>query len=104
MPAARTAVKPIDPNRLHHIFDNSEHALDDFVRTSGGREQAFLRIEETANAAFRGGLIRPDSSGMFPVGNAGPIINVGGTQIRLIGGRVIDGRVVIATVSRKGLP
>jgi RHS repeat-associated protein len=38
-PAARGS-KSIDPNRLNHIFGKAEHALDDFVRASGGREQA----------------------------------------------------------------
>jgi hypothetical protein len=104
VPAARTAAKPIDPNKLHHMFDNPEHALDDFVRASGGREQAFLRIEEAANAALRDGLLKPGVDGKLLTGNEGPIINVGGTQVRLIGGRVLDGRVVISSASRRGLP
>lgn len=37
-------------------------------------------------------------------GDAGVIIDVGGTQIRLIGGRVVDGLVQIASASRRGLP
>jgi hypothetical protein len=104
VPAARTAARPIDQNKLHHIFDDPKHALDDFVRASGGREQAFSRIQEAADAALRDGLLKPGPDGRLPVGNAGTIIDVGGTQIRLIGGRVIDGRVDIGTASRKGLP
>ena len=42
--------------------------------------------------------------GIIPSGNAGPIIEVAGTQIRLIGGRVIDGVVRISSFSRMGLP
>jgi len=96
--------RPVDPNKLHHIFDKSEHALDDFVRASGGREQAFSRIQQAANAAVRDGLLKPGPGGRLPLGDDGPIISVGGTQVRLIGGRVIDGRVDIGTVSRQGLP
>jgi len=104
VPAARIAAKPIDANRLHHIFDNPQHALDGLVRASGGREQAFLRVQEAADAALRNGLLKPDSKGLLPRGDAGPILDVGGTQVRLIGGRVVDGRVEISSISRKGLP
>jgi hypothetical protein len=103
-PAGRAAPKPVDQNRLHHIFDKPEHALDDFVRASGGRERALLRIQEAADAALRDGLIKPGPGGVLPVGNDGFILNVGGIQVRLIGGRVVDGRVEISSVSRKGLP
>jgi RHS repeat-associated protein len=101
---AATAARAIDPNRLHHIFGKAEHALDDFVRASGGREQAFKRIQEAANAALREGKLVPGPNGILPSGNAGPIINVGGTQIRLIGGRAVDGVVDIASATRRGLP
>jgi hypothetical protein len=106
-PAARggaNAARAIDPNRLNHIFGKTEHALDDFVRASGGREQAFMRIQEAANAALREGRLPVGPNGILPNGNAGPIIDVGGTQIRLIGGRVVDGIVEIASASRRGLP
>jgi len=43
-------------------------------------------------------------NGILPSGNAGNIINVGGTQIRLIGGRALDGIVEIGSASRMGLP
>jgi hypothetical protein len=41
---------------------------------------------------------------ILPRGNAGSIIDVGGTQVRLIGGRVVDGVVEISSASRMGLP
>ena len=40
---------------------------------------------------------------VLPTGDAGPIIDVCGTQVRLIGGRVVDGVVRIASASRKEL-
>lgn len=95
---------PIDPQRLHHIFGQSKHQLDDFVAASGGREQALRRIEDAANAALRAGQLTFDRNGVLPSGDAGPIINVDGTLIRLIGGRVVDGVVIVSSASRMGLP
>jgi hypothetical protein len=95
---------PIDPNKLNHIFGKPEHGLDDFVQASGGREQAFGRIQDAANAALQNGQLNVGPNGILPSGNAGNIIDVGGVQIRLIGGRVINGIVQIASASRMGLP
>jgi hypothetical protein len=94
----------IDPNKLNHIFGKAEHGLDAFVRASGGREAAYMKIQEAANAALRSGKLAPGPNGVLPGGNAGPIIDVGGTQIRLIGGRAMDGVVEIGSASRMGLP
>jgi hypothetical protein len=103
-PAAEEAARTIDPNRLNHIFGKPQHALDAFVRASGGREQAFMRIQDAANAALREGKLTVGLTGILPHGDAGNIIDVGGTQIRLIGGRVVDGVVEISSASRMGLP
>ena len=101
--AARGAARTIDPNRLNYIFGKAEHALDDFVRASGGREQAFTRIQDAANAALREGRLNPGPNGVLPIGDAGPIIDVGDTQVRFIGSRVVDGVVRISSASRKWL-
>ena len=93
----------VDPNKLHHIFDKEEHALDDFVKSQGGQEQAFRAIQNGANQAVREGKLVPGPNGLLPGGDAGPIIDVAGTKIRLIGGRVVNGIVQIASASRKGL-
>lgn len=74
------------------------------MQASGGREQAFRRIQEAANAALREGKLAPGPNGILPSGNAGIIINVGDTQIRLIGGRVVGDLVEIASATRSGLP
>jgi hypothetical protein len=99
-----TGARAIDPNRLNHIFRKAEHALNDLVRASAGREQAFTRIQEAANAALREGRLTVGANGILPRGNAGNIIDVGGTQVRLIGGRVVDGAVEISSASRMGSP
>ena len=99
------ATKPTPlSNKLNHIFGKPEHALDDFVKQSGGQEQALQRIQDAANVALKNGLIKPGPNGVLPRGDAGLIIDVGGTQIRLIGGLVKDGVVYISSASRKGLP
>ena len=43
-------------------------------------------------------------NGILPRGDAGNIIDVVGTQIRIIGGCVVDGIVEISSASRLGLP
>ena len=102
-PQAETAGQALDPNRLSHIFGKAEHALDEFVSAQGGREQAFRAIQNAANQALREGKLVPGPGGVLPSGDAGPIIDVAGTQVRLIGGRVVEGVVQVASASRKGL-
>jgi hypothetical protein len=98
------STRPIDPNRLNHIFDKPEHALDDLVRACGGREQAFRRIQDAATQAFREGRLTVGPDGILPRGNAGNVIDVAGMKVRLIGGRVVNGIVEISSASRLGLP
>jgi hypothetical protein len=74
------------------------------VKAHGGEEKAFEAIQAAANKAFAEGRLVPGPNGVLPSGDAGYIIDVAGTQIRLIGGRVIDGIVEIGSASRMGLP
>jgi hypothetical protein len=104
VPEAEFSSPAIDPKRLDHIFGQSKHELDGFVQANGGQEQAFTRIQDAANAALREGRLTVGPNGVLPTGNAGNIINVGGTQVRLIGGWIVDGTVRISSVSRRGLP
>jgi RHS repeat-associated protein len=98
------APEAIDPNKLNHVFGKAEHALDQFVQESGGRAQAFSRIQDAANTALRQGKLTIGPNGILPSGNAGNIIDVGGVQIRLIGGRISGDVVDIGSASRLGLP
>jgi len=91
-------------NRLNHIFGKAEHALDGFVKAQGGQQKAFQAIQSAANQALQEGKLVVGPNGILPRGNAGNIIDVAGTQIRLIGGRVVDGVVEISSASRMGLP
>ena len=90
-------------NRLNHIFGKSEHALNNLVRQFGSQEKAYNAVQKAANQALKNGQLTPNAKGILPSGNAGNIINVGGTDVRLIGGRVVDGNIVLSSFSRKGL-
>jgi len=96
-------INEIDPQRLHHMFDNPTHNLDSFVESHGSQEQAFRAIQNAANEAVKNGKLHGNASGILPTGNNGPIIDVGGTSVRLIGGRIYDGQVTISSASRRGL-
>lgn len=89
--------------RLHHIFGKSEHALESLVTKFGSNEKAFEAVQKSANEALKAGKLTPDASGILPNGNKGNIINVGGMSVRLIGGKVQNGEVIISSFSRKGL-
>jgi hypothetical protein len=90
--------------RLTHIFERGGHLLDDFVKESGSSVRALERIQRAANLALKRGELTHSANGVLPTSDAGNIITVGTTQMRLLGGRIIDGVVKISTVSRQGLP
>ena len=90
-------------NRLNHIFGEPSHNLGGFVKAQGSEKAAFAAVQKAANAALSAGKLTPNAKGILPSGDAGNIIKVGDTVIRLIGGRVIDGKVQISSFSRKGL-
>ena len=89
--------------RLHHIFGKPEHALETLINKFGSQEKAFEAVQDAANIALRSGKLSYNSAGILPNGNLGHIIDVGGMRVRLIGGRVEDGKIIIASFSRKGL-
>jgi hypothetical protein len=97
------AATAISPNRLNHIFGKAEHVLDGVVKQYGSQGKAFRAIQKAANKALKSGKLTTNSRGILPKGDAGHIINVGGTKVRLIGGRVVNGKVEISSASRKGL-
>jgi hypothetical protein len=51
----------------------------------------------------KAGKLTPNAKGILPSGDLGNIINVGGMDVRLIGGRVENGQVILSSFSRKGL-
>jgi hypothetical protein len=101
--AAEAAAAAAQANKLHHIFDKAEHNLGGLVEQFGSQKKAFDAVQQAANQALRAGKLVPDANRILPTGNAGYIIDVDGTPVRIVGGRVKDGVVEIATFSRKGL-
>lgn len=101
--AVREEAGSIDPNKLHHLFDKPRHLLDDLVRACGGQEAAFLKIQEAANAALREGRLVMGPDGILARKTGVNVIEVEGFQVQLIGGRVVNGKVEIGTISREGL-
>ncbi|MCA6440917.1 MAG: RHS repeat-associated core domain-containing protein, partial [Chitinophagaceae bacterium] len=99
----KSAKSIISANRLKHIFGKSEHALESLVAKFGSEEKAFEAVQEAANEALKAGRLTPNSAGILPNGDLGHIIDVGGMKVRLIGGKVEDGKVIISSLSRKGL-
>jgi RHS repeat-associated protein len=89
--------------RLHHIFGKAEHALEPLVKKFGSQEKALEAIQNAANKALKDNKLNIGNNGILPTGNNGNIINVGGMDVRIIGGRVSNGNVTISSVSRKGL-
>jgi len=90
-------------NTFNHIFGKSEHALDGLVQKFGTREKTFNAVQKAANKALNSGSLTPNAKGILPSGNIGNIIKMGGTEVRLIGGRVQNGKVILSSFSRKGL-
>jgi len=93
----------VSTNRLHHIFGDSEHLLENLVTKYGSEEKAFNAVQKAANQALKSGRLIFNADGILPTGDMGNIIKVGDTEVRLIGGRIQDGKVIISSFSRKGL-
>jgi hypothetical protein len=73
------------------------------VTRFGSQEKAYEAVQRAADAALAEGKLIPGRSGVLPSGDAGIIIGVAGTPVRLIGGRFKDGAVQLSSFSRKGL-
>ena len=92
----------IAANRLHHIFGKSEHQLGSLLAKFGGnQEKAFLAVQKAATEALQSGKLAANSQGILP--KVGEILNVSGVEVRLIGGKIENGQVIISSFSRKGL-
>lgn len=105
MKALRWGRVGIAADRLLHIFGQSgKHQLGSLLAKFGGsQEKTFLAVQKAANEALKAGKLTPNAQGILPNGNMGNIIKVGGLDVRLIGGRVKDGEVVISSFSRRDL-
>ena len=76
--------------RLNHIFGNPEHSLEILVKKFSSKEKA-----------LKAGELNPNAKGILP--KVGKMLNVNGINVNMIGGLVKDGKVIISSLSRKGL-
>jgi hypothetical protein len=86
--AAKAAESALDPNKLHHIFDNPAHNLGPVVQLFGGSQAAtFCAIKSATEAAV-------ENQGL--IGRFETVVEVGGTHVT-VRGAVINGSVKIGT-------
>ena len=88
--APRGGARAVDPNKLHHIFGQARHNLDDVVKAAGSREAAFDALQKGAQSAVDAGKL----TGRFET-----VVNVGGFDVT-VRGAVVDGVARIGTAFR----
>lgn len=85
-----TVLMSVDPNKLHHIFDDAGHHLDDFLNGYGGNQgSAFEAVKNATQAVINAA---GQTSGLID----DIVVNVGGTNVT-VRGVVINGVVRIGT-------
>eukprot|EP01132_Coremiostelium_polycephalum_P000256 gene256-337_t len=65
-------------NKLHHIFEKPEHALENLVAKSGSQEAVYNAVQRAANQALRNGELVSNAKKILPSDDLGHIINVEG--------------------------
>lgn len=86
----RVPVRAVDPNKLHDIFGQAKHNLDDVVKAAGSREAAFDALQKGAQSAVDAGKL----TGRFEI-----IVNVSGFDVT-VRGAVVDGTARVGTAFR----
>ena len=82
-----------DPNKINHIFNNSEHNLFPFLQSFGGdKASAYIAVYNAAQSIVNSNNL----TGIYNSVSNPIIVNVNGYEIN-IGGRVIDGILHIGT-------
>lgn len=81
----------VDPNTLHHIFDNPRHRLEGVVSEFGSQEAAFRELRRAIQSKVDSG----DVSGVFE-----ERVEVGSHTVT-VRGKVIDGRARIGTAFKR---
>ena len=88
--AGEAVAKKIDPNKLHHIFGQAKHNLDDVVTAAGSEEKAFLVLEDAIQAI----IDSKKTTGLFK-----ETVEVFGVEVT-IQGKVVNGIARIGTAYR----
>jgi RHS repeat-associated protein len=95
-----TRITAAEQQKSHHIFGQGKHKMDPLVDRFGSQEQAYLKLDAAAKQAYRNGDLNLGANGI----NTGTRISVGGVEVDLVGGRVIDGKFVLGSASRRDVP
>ena len=74
--------------------------MDPLVDRFGTQEQAYLELDAAAQQAYRNGDLNLNANGI----NTETRISVGGVEVDLVGGRVVDGKFVLGSASRRDIP
>ena len=80
-----------DPNKLNHIFANSNHNLDPRVRQFGGTAEVGRAIFEAVDQAFQSSGLILNACGLYE-----QMFDIGGYSV-MIRGRIVSGQVHIGT-------
>jgi RHS repeat-associated protein len=91
-------------SRFTHIFDQAaDHNLDGLVSKFGTETNAYNAVDAAAQQALSDGLLTPNINGILPgISKGGSLLNVGGLNVWLNGGRIVNGRVIISSFTMRG--
>jgi len=99
-PTKSQTVAPTErENKIHHIFGKPEHNMDALVDKYGSIEKAMDALDDAADTAYKSGKMNINKNGI----NSTTRINVGGIQVDILGGKVMDGRFSLGTASRRDI-
>ncbi len=85
-------------NKIAHVFPRAEKNLAALVRASGDSELDALRaVQSAANRALAEGRIAAGPNGILPGNGLGAVLDVNGTTVQLVGGRIVNGVVELGS-------
>ena len=85
-------------NKVLHLFPRAEKNLAALVEASGSELNALRAVQVAANRALAEGRLVAGPNGVLPGNGLGAVLTVNGVNIRLIGGRIVNGVVEIGSI------
>ena len=87
----------LQPTRKR-LFPRAEKNLAALVEASGSELNALRAVQVAANRALAEGRLVAGPNGVLPGNGLGAVLTVNGVNIRLIGGRIVNGVVEIGSI------
>ena len=84
-------------NQIAHVFPFAAKNMGGLIRASGSELNALRGIQAAANQALAEGRLVAGANGILPGNGLGAVLNVNGVNVQLIGGRIINGVVELAS-------